>query len=198
MLPGLPISNCAGSCKIWCQGVPRWAQETWHKKYSLSVCISFKTGPIWALSQTVRVLPHPHCRFYSYFSIFVQFFRMRPLNFCQHTIHQVIWPSPDTLGETGFHPKTLPEMTMALSLNSDSFPSNSHVSAIFSFWIHSKKFWNLGISNKLWNVQCWRNWRILINLCGNMNVWNCDLLQRDFFGLYRTVLGVAKAFFWSV
>ena len=47
------------------------------------------------------------------------------------------------------HPKTLFEMTMALSLNSGSFPSNLHVSATFSFSIHSGKFWNLGILNKL-------------------------------------------------
>jgi len=40
------------------------------------------------------------------------------------------------------HPKTLFEMPMFLSLNSDSFPSNSNVSATFSFWIHSGKFWN--------------------------------------------------------
>jgi len=34
------------------------------------------------------------------------------------------------------------EMPMALSLNSGSFASNSNVSATFSFWIHSGKFWN--------------------------------------------------------
>ena len=43
---------------------------------------------------TVRVLPHPHCSLYSYFSISVQFCSDVPLIFCQHTIHQVIWPSP--------------------------------------------------------------------------------------------------------
>jgi len=31
---------------------------------------------------------------------------------------------------------------MALSLKSGSFPSDSNVSATFSFWIHSRKFWN--------------------------------------------------------
>ena len=59
---------------IWYQGVSRWAQETWHKKYSLSVCIGFRTGPIYALSQTVRVLPHPHCSVENCFSISEQFF----------------------------------------------------------------------------------------------------------------------------
>jgi len=68
----------------------------------------------------------------------------------------------------------------------------------FSFWIHSGKFWNLGISNKLWDIQCWRKGRILINLCGKTNVRNCYLSQRDFFSRYRTVLGVAKGFIWSV
>ena len=40
--------------------------------------------------------------------------------------------------------------------------------------------------------------QILINLCGNNNVRNCDLLQSDFFDRCRTVLGVAKGFFWYV
>jgi len=43
-------------------------------KYYLSVCISFRTGPIWALSQTVRVLTHSHCSCENYFSISEQFF----------------------------------------------------------------------------------------------------------------------------
>ena len=43
-----------------------------------------------------------------------------------------------------------------------------------------------------------REGRILINLCGNNNVRNCDLLQRDFFDRCKTVLGVAKGFFWYV
>jgi len=38
------------------------------------------------------------------------------------------------------HPKTLFEIPMALSTNSDPFPSNSHVSATFSFSINSEKF----------------------------------------------------------
>jgi len=40
--------------------------------------------------------------------------------------------------------------------------------------------------------------RILINLCGNNNVRNCDLLQSDFSDRCRTVLGVAKGFVWYV
>jgi len=41
----------------------------------------------------------------------------------------------------------------------------------------------------------WREGRILTHLCGKNNVRNCDLLQRDFFARYRTVLGRAKDFF---
>jgi len=37
------------------------------------------------------------------------------------------------LAVLGLHPKTLFEMPLALSLNSGSFPSNSNVSATFSF-----------------------------------------------------------------
>ena len=44
----------------------------------------------------------------------------------------------------------------------------------------------------------WWEGRILINLCGKNNVRNCDLLQSDFFARCRTVLGVAKGFFWYV
>ena len=47
----------------------------------------------------------------------------------------------------------------------------------------------------------WWEGRILINLCGNNNVRNCDLLQSDFFDRCRTVLGVAKGFsrrVWTV
>ena len=44
----------------------------------------------------------------------------------------------------------------------------------------------------------WWEGRILINLCGKNNVRNCDLLQSDFFARCRTVLGVAKGFFWRV
>ena len=45
-----------------------------------------------------------------------------------------------------------------------------------------------------------RRWagRILINLCGNHNVRNCDLVPSDFFDRWRTVLAVAKGFFWYV
>ena len=89
----------------------------------------------------------------------------------------------------------LTRIALVLSTNSGSFPSNSHVSATFSFWIRSGKFWNLGISNKLWDIEFWRKGPILINLCGKTDVRNCDLSQRDFFARYRTVLGVAKGFF---
>jgi len=79
--------------------------------------------------------------------------------------------SPSNLAKSPYpHPKTLVEIAMVLSTNSGSFPSNSHVSATFSFWIHPGKFWNLGISNKLWDTQCWRKGRILINLCSKTDV----------------------------
>ena len=44
----------------------------------------------------------------------------------------------------------------------------------------------------------WWEGRNLINLCGNNNVWNCDLLQSDLFARCRTVLGVAKGCFRRV
>ena len=44
----------------------------------------------------------------------------------------------------------------------------------------------------------WWEGRILINLCGKNNLRNCDLLQSYFFAPCRTVLRVAKGFFWRV
>ena len=119
---------------------------------------------------------------------------------CSFQISLLFWyfDVRDLLTDLHSHPRTLFEMPMAHSWNSGSFPSNSHVSATFSFWIHSGKFWNLGISNKLWDIQCWRKGRILINLYGKINVRNWDLSQRDFFARSRTVLGVAKSFFGNV
>jgi len=94
-----------------------------------------------------------------------------------------------------FIPKLWFEIAMVLSTNSGSFLSNLHVFATFSFWIHSGKIWNLGISNKLWYIQCWRKGRILINLCGKTDVRNCDLLQRDFFCSVKDSPMGGKGFF---
>ena len=96
------------------------------------------------------------------------------------------------------HPKTLFEIAMVLSTNSCSFLSNSHVSVTFSILL---RFGNPGIRQILRESMLTSRWwegRILINLCGNNNVRNCDLLQSDFFDRCRTVLGVAKGFFWYV
>jgi len=45
---------------------------------------------------------------------------------------------------THTHTHTLTHTHWALTTNSGSFPSNSHVSAIFSISINPGKFWNLG------------------------------------------------------
>jgi len=67
----------------------------WHKKYSLSVCISFRTGPIWTLSQTVRVLPHPHCSLEkNCFSISEHFFsHVSPHFFSAHILFHLVFPA---------------------------------------------------------------------------------------------------------
>ena len=76
----------------------------WHKKYSLSVCISFRTGPIWALSQTVRVLPHPHCSLKkNCFSISEHFFPMCPLIFFQHTSFSIWYSRPVRKADFSIH-----------------------------------------------------------------------------------------------
>ena len=56
-------------------------------------------------------------------------------------IADIRWPGSNH-SIVHIHPKTLCEMPTALSLNRGSFPSNSNVSATFSFWIHSGNFWN--------------------------------------------------------
>ena len=63
------------------------------------------------------------------------------------------------ISEGHLHPKTLIEIAMALSTNSGSFPSNSHVSVTFSILLRFGEF--------------------------------C-------FARFRTVLEVAKGFFWRV
>jgi len=91
-------------------------------------------------------------------------------------------------------------MPMALSVNSGhgSFPSNSNVSATFSFWIHSGKFWNptncekfnadgslMGRTNL--DKSVWQQQRSELTHCKGI-----------FFAQCRTVLGVATGFFWRV
>ena len=94
------------------------------------------------------------------------------------------------------HPKTLFEIAMVLSMNSGSFPSNSHVSATFSILL---RLGNSGFRQIVRNSMLTGRWwegRILINLCGKNNVRNCDLLQSVFFARYRTVLGRQRDF-WA-
>jgi len=60
---------------------------------------------------------------------------------------------------------------------------------------------NFGIRQIVRNSMLTGRWwegRILMNLCGKNNIQNCDLLQSNFFARCRTVLGVAKGFFWRV
>ena len=98
---------------------------------------------------------------------------------------------------TKVHPKTLFEIAMVLSTNSVSFPSNSHVSATFSILLRFDPGIPQIVRNSMLTGRRWEG-RILINLCGNNNVRNCDLLQSDFFYRCRNVLEVAKGFFWYV
>jgi len=60
---------------------------------------------------------------------------------------------------------------------------------------------NFGIPKIVRNSMLTGRWwegRIWINLCGKHYVRNCDLLQSDFFACCRTVLGVARGFFWHM
>jgi len=69
----------------------------WLQKYSLSVCIGFRTDPIWVPSQ-LSVCSHTPTLLATTISRFpYNFFQIWPFIFCQHTIHQVIWPSLGTL-----------------------------------------------------------------------------------------------------
>ena len=83
-VPGFPISICAGSCNkaksiLWVfvlvSGLALFG--LWIK---LSVCSHTPTVQL----KTISWFPN-------------NIFLMRPLIFWQHTIHQVIWPSPGTL-----------------------------------------------------------------------------------------------------
>jgi len=97
MEPGLPIRNCAGSSNnLVPRGTKVSAIDVTQREF-FERLYWFQDRAHLSLESTVRVLPHHHCSPYNYFSISVQFFRMWPLIFCQHTIHQIIWPSPGTL-----------------------------------------------------------------------------------------------------
>ena len=76
------------------------------------------------------------------------------------------------------HPKTLFEIAMALLMISVSFPSKSRFSATFSILLRFGGIQQILRDSTL--TGRWWEGRILINLCGKNNVWNCDLLQRDF------------------
>jgi len=69
---------------------------------------------------------------------------------------------------------------------------------LFRFW---SDLGNSGIRQIVRNSMLTGRWwegRILINLCSNNNVRNCDLLQSDVFARCRTVLGLAEGFFRRV
>jgi len=74
----------------------------WQKRHSLTVCIWFQE---WAhLGPEPTVPMHPQLRPFTwqlFLDICVIFFPEWPLIFLVSTIHQVIWPSPGTLPDSG-------------------------------------------------------------------------------------------------
>jgi len=74
-----------------------WAQDVTEKKILWAFVFGSRTEPIWAPSHLSLCIhtPTAHPTAISRFSF--NFFAQWPHICCQHTIHQVIWPSPGTL-----------------------------------------------------------------------------------------------------
>ena len=124
-VPGLPIRDCARGCDHCDHTRPQLrttdvTEDTFFERlYLVSGIGTFERQLYLCTYNFDRSMDN-------YFSISVQFFSPRgPSLFLVSPIHQVIWPNP------GVHPKTLIEIAVVLSMNSVSFPSNSHVSATF-------------------------------------------------------------------
>jgi len=88
MVPGLHITDCAGSC-----------HSSEHRRTTVNAIDmtgkTFFERLYLVPGSHVRVLPHPRRSIDNYFSILVKCFG--PSIFLVITIHQVIWPSPGTL-----------------------------------------------------------------------------------------------------
>jgi len=61
------------------------------------------TEPIWAPSQLSLCTHTPTAHSTAISRFLCNFFFKQPLIFCQHTIHQVIWPGPGTLSAGEYH-----------------------------------------------------------------------------------------------
>jgi len=84
--------NCAGSSKILVPGSTKVSAMDVIQKAFFEPLYWFQD--LTHLISESTFLPYPHCSTKIYFSICVQ---ICPLFFCQHTIHQVIWPNSGTL-----------------------------------------------------------------------------------------------------
>jgi len=97
-VPGLPIRESAGSSNNLAQMCPKLsATDMTIKDILWAFVFGSRTEPIWAPSQLslCNHTPTAGSKAISRFSY--NFFPKWPLIFCQHTIHQVIWPSRGTL-----------------------------------------------------------------------------------------------------
>jgi len=93
---GLPIRNCAGSYNNLVPRGTKVSATDVTQKVFFEHLYWFQDRPYLSSESTVRVLPHPHCSIFNYFSIFVQFFSdVAPHFWSAHD--SPVWQSPGTL-----------------------------------------------------------------------------------------------------
>jgi len=114
----------------------------------------------------------------------------------------IIRGGSELIKKVQIHPKTLIEIVMVLLTNSGSFPSNSHVSANFSILLRFGEFWNpkKSLCNRLQFRTLFLPHRFIKMRPSHQRPVSIESLEicRCCFARCRTVLGVAKGFFWHV
>ena len=186
-VPGLPIRNCAESSKNLLPRVSRWKVNAINvtRKIIFERLYYFQDWAHVSSVSTVRVLPHPHSSHDNYFSNLVRYFSDVAPHFCQHMIHQVIWPSPGTITACCF--SMVPRSSARTSFKD------------FAAFIKCKALQSLHVHN------C-TEYGNFVNFHQVMLVWVCSSGQRAFLRPFLTRLecSYAKLFLvfyffpWSV
>jgi len=120
-VPGLPISNCAGSCNNLVTRVTKVSAIDVTKSI-LCVFVLVSGLALFGLESSPHT-PTVHLKTISRFPNILP--PLWPLNFCQHTIHRVIWPSLGTLAATTQIGQSLAILDLGPSSKSTNFETSS-------------------------------------------------------------------------
>jgi len=80
-VPGLPITNCAGSCNNLVPRDTKMSAKNVTPKVSFERSYWFQDSAHLSSESTIRFLPHPHCYTTTISRFLYKFFRMWPLIF---------------------------------------------------------------------------------------------------------------------